>query len=313
MERKPLVTIAIPTYNRADYLRMAVESALGQSYSSIEVLVSDNASTDETEGMMRAWRAPGLRYVRQPRNLGMVGNWNSCVQHARGDYFLLLSDDDLLAPDAIERLLAQLRQPGVAIAYSPVHYVSADLKTLPSSTPGPAVETGQQFIAASLRGERLVMPSATMHLTDAVRALGGYPPVGTVSDLALRLALATHGGVRCVAQPLVRYRVHETNLSRGIVHVTNSFVALICWASQSASPLYLYRTAIRQYAARFLYLFALRRMARGEHPQMQEARQAARRFQYSWGSETLIYTLSLPPVRVLAQLRRKLLGLEDLQ
>jgi glycosyltransferase involved in cell wall biosynthesis len=99
----PLVTIAIPTYNRADgYLRIALESALSQTYPQVEVLVSDNCSSDGTPDLLRSIEDPRLVYHRHEQNIGAANNFNFCLEQARGRYFLLLSDDDMIDEDFVE-------------------------------------------------------------------------------------------------------------------------------------------------------------------------------------------------------------------
>ena len=92
-----LVTVGIPTFNRASgYLRGAIESALAQSYSNIEVIVSDNGSTDHTPDIVRSFNDPRLIYFRQESNIGQLNNTNFIVQKARGDYLLIYHDDDII-------------------------------------------------------------------------------------------------------------------------------------------------------------------------------------------------------------------------
>ena len=99
----PLVSLAIPTYNRADnYLKEAVSSALSQTYKNMEIIVSDNCSTDSTELFFKNISDPRLKYFRQNRNIGAINNFNYCLNQAKGDYFLLLQDDDLIDNDFIE-------------------------------------------------------------------------------------------------------------------------------------------------------------------------------------------------------------------
>ena len=102
----PRVTVAIPTRNRAGFLREAIESALAQSFADIEVLVCDNASADGTGEVVRSFQDPRLRYVRNDQDLGMVGNWNRCIELARGELIANLADDDLMLPDRLARQLA---------------------------------------------------------------------------------------------------------------------------------------------------------------------------------------------------------------
>jgi len=92
----PLVTIAIPTYNRAEYLAQALESAIKQTYQNIEIIVSDNCSTDNTEIVVKKFNDPRVRYFKQKENMGPDPNWNFCLQQAKGIFFVLLQDDDAI-------------------------------------------------------------------------------------------------------------------------------------------------------------------------------------------------------------------------
>lgn len=103
MDSLPLVTIAIPTYNRANgYLRQAIRAALSQTYPEIEIIISDNCSTDNTGEIVKEYKDSRIRYFRQGHNIGMNNNFNFCIEKARGKYFLLLPDDDLIDSDFID-------------------------------------------------------------------------------------------------------------------------------------------------------------------------------------------------------------------
>ncbi len=113
---RPKVTIAIPTYNRAAWVSGAVAGALAQTYPDFEVLVSDNASIDETPSVLSQYDDPRVRVVTQQTNLGMVGNWNACLAEARGEYIALVPDDDRISPWFLERCMGLVQtEPGVPI------------------------------------------------------------------------------------------------------------------------------------------------------------------------------------------------------
>ena len=102
-ESLPLVTIAIPTYNRAgSYLPVALNAARGQNYPRLEIIVADNASSDDTASFVQGIRDPRLRYLRHQVNIGANRNYNYCLSKARGDYFLLLHDDDAIDADFVD-------------------------------------------------------------------------------------------------------------------------------------------------------------------------------------------------------------------
>jgi hypothetical protein len=116
---KPKVSIGIPTFNRAQFLPESLGSALNQSLPDIEILVSDNASTDATEEVVAAMRDERVRYVKQPRNMGGTGNFQALLDLATADYFCLLQDDDMIFPDLAARAYAALEENADAAWYAP--------------------------------------------------------------------------------------------------------------------------------------------------------------------------------------------------
>jgi len=103
---RPLVTVGIPTYNRADgFLRECLESVLSQTYKNLEILVSDNASTDNTEEIVLGYNDDRIRYIKQEKNLGPLNNMSYCLEAATGNYFQMLHDDDLIDPEFIEKCM----------------------------------------------------------------------------------------------------------------------------------------------------------------------------------------------------------------
>lgn len=102
----PLVSIGIPTFNRADgFLIDAINSATRQTYSNIEIIIGDNCSEDHTESLVQSIGDPRIHYFRHDQNIGPENNFNFCLDQAKGHYFLLLHDDDLIDKDYIETCL----------------------------------------------------------------------------------------------------------------------------------------------------------------------------------------------------------------
>ena len=90
MTDEPLVSICIPTYNRAGMIGRAIESALGQTHRNIEVIVVDNASSDNTDAIVAAYSDKRLTYIKNERNLGLFGNFNRCIELATGKFLHIL-------------------------------------------------------------------------------------------------------------------------------------------------------------------------------------------------------------------------------
>lgn len=99
------LSLVIPTFNRADLIDQTLQSISYQTIRPFEVIVVDNASTDDTSSIVERYRKFGIKYYQNSRNLGMVGNYNKCLELASGDYISFLHSDDLISPDWCETWL----------------------------------------------------------------------------------------------------------------------------------------------------------------------------------------------------------------
>lgn len=134
MELKPLVSIVIPAYNRKGYIQEAIESALGQDYSCIEVIVVDDGSTDGTYELVEQFAVDGVvhLYTHPSReNRGQSASLNLALQKAQGEFVAVLDSDDYLANDKISvQLQYLLSNPDVGMVYGQGHAVDASGKFL---------------------------------------------------------------------------------------------------------------------------------------------------------------------------------------
>jgi glycosyltransferase involved in cell wall biosynthesis len=115
------LSIGLPIYNGETFLAESLEALLGQSYADFELIISDNASTDRSADICRSYASQDsrIRYVRQPRNIGMVPNHNFVLRQARTELFKWASDDDLYARDLLRRCVDALDEhPHVVLAHS---------------------------------------------------------------------------------------------------------------------------------------------------------------------------------------------------
>ncbi len=105
---KPLVTIGIPTYNRPEQLRRAIQSACNQTYKNLEIIISDNCSPGETteKTVARIMKSDKrIHYIRQIKNIGPTNNFRFVLEQAKGDYFIWLADDDRFDPGFVKSCL----------------------------------------------------------------------------------------------------------------------------------------------------------------------------------------------------------------
>jgi glycosyltransferase involved in cell wall biosynthesis len=103
----PVFSIVIPTYNRSELVQGAVRSILHQTFEDLEVVVSDNGSTDDTRDVVGGFQDPRVRYVRTPTHTAIADSWEFARTQARGTLVMMLSDDDALVQDALDRFFEQ--------------------------------------------------------------------------------------------------------------------------------------------------------------------------------------------------------------
>ena len=114
-DSSPLVSVVIPTYNRAAYLRLALKSAVEQTYRNLEIIICDNASPDDPSPVVAEFNDPRIRLHRNERNLGPTPNTLLGVGMAQGEYVAILGDDDIWQPEFIATLLQPLEQDSTVI------------------------------------------------------------------------------------------------------------------------------------------------------------------------------------------------------
>lgn len=117
---RPSVSIGLPVFNGERYIHAAVESILGQSHDDLELIISDNASTDGTGDIARTFAARDgrVRYMRNPENLGAAENYNRVFLASNGKYFKWAAHDDVCAPTFVEACVSVLdRDPSVILSH----------------------------------------------------------------------------------------------------------------------------------------------------------------------------------------------------
>lgn len=115
---EPLVSVIIPTYNRPEYLKQAIASAVQQTYQNIEIIVSDNCSPENPQAIVESFGDSRIRFWRQRQNIGMIANQLSAFKMARGKYVASLHDDDMWNEDFLAKLVPPLEaNPDLILAF----------------------------------------------------------------------------------------------------------------------------------------------------------------------------------------------------
>jgi len=206
----PRVTVLMAVYNGLPYLRQAIESVLAQSFADFELLVIDDASSDGSAECVRSYDDPRIRLICNERNLGQTPSLNRGLELARGEYVARLDQDDLCAPERLEKQVALLdTRPDVAVVASWARLI--DNGGQPAGLWRGTIDDFPDFFSTLLLGNCPFVHSSVMMRRDAVVEVGGYDPAfKRMQDYELwtRLALRRYGGL-ILQEPLVFYRVHD--------------------------------------------------------------------------------------------------------
>lgn len=128
-EQEPLVSVIIPTYNRQAYLKEAILSVVQQTYKNIEIIVSDDFSSENPQALIDSFNDPRLRLRRNETNLGVGLNTTYAFEESKGKYVASLNDDDRWQKDFLEQLIPHLEaNPDVVLAFCDYHVIDGDGK-----------------------------------------------------------------------------------------------------------------------------------------------------------------------------------------
>ena len=172
----PRVTIGIPTYNRAArYLKEVIERSLGQTYRNVEVIVSDNCSSDHTPELVQSIEDPRLRYFRQKTNIGANNNFNYCLQRAKGEYFLLFHDDDMIDEDYVETCISYLKSgETVGAIISGVRIIDEHGNVTEAHRNLATAQSPADFILGWFKNTTALYLCNTLYNTARLREAGGF-------------------------------------------------------------------------------------------------------------------------------------------
>ncbi len=211
---RPLVTVVVPVFNGARYLRESLDSILAQSYSNMEVLVFDDASTDETPQVIASY-GDAVRGYRQPQNRGIYENANAGIAAARGELIAVYHADDVYHPTIVEREVDFLvRHPEAGAVFCADVFIDAEGREyarlqLPPEVRGdrplgfPVVLNG----LLNYKNAFLVCPSAMVRAS-VYRELGPYRQAQfrNTSDLDMWLRISRRHAIGILEEYLLRYR-----------------------------------------------------------------------------------------------------------
>jgi len=241
------VSVCIPTYNSAEYLRECIESASSQTFKDIEIIVSDNASTDSTCEIVRSFTDSRIRLHRLEKNMGMAFNFNHAASLAQGEYIKFLCSDDFLDPACLARQVDMLEEsPQAVMVTSPFRMVDAfgrTLRTISRLTSRRLLSYAELVAGCLIYGNLVGSPSAVLIRRSALLRAGPFSnDLPELLDFDLWLRLAALGPVGYLPEPLSGLRLHPRTVSiqqrkkglnrQDVLHITE-----IMLGSVAPSPL----------------------------------------------------------------------------
>ncbi len=232
----PLVSVCVPTYNGMGHLEEALASIESQYYPNLEVVFSDDGSTDGMLERIREFAAASRFEVKllHHQHTSLAGNWNNCVANARGVYIKFLFQDDLMRPNCISRMMElALRDPDIALVFSPREIVFEGVKDEASPAWKIAqscavlhsgwsdlrvIQDGAALLSdpALLDGvwNKIGEPSIVLLQRQALVDVGGFDPnLCQLIDLDMWYRLMAVGKVGFVDEALSSFRIHDKQLS----------------------------------------------------------------------------------------------------
>lgn len=233
----PLISVVIPTHNRARYVLEAVNSALSQEFQDLEVVVVDDGSTDDTAEALGRIDDPRLRYVQKPKT-NAPDTRNHCIAAARGEWLLWLDSDDRLLPGWLARLGSILEAGTEAdVYYGNLEVVDAQGRRLNIIRYEDFADKNALLLARLVPGNPLPLGGSLIRKA-LLEEAGGFDVEFTrAHDYELWTRLAPRARFRHVPFLAVQWRWHDSNMSSGSVHRDLSFEAKVVQALLTRHPL----------------------------------------------------------------------------
>lgn len=211
------VSILIPTFNQDPrILKECVDSALDQTYENMEIIISDNHSSNGTEELLKKYNDSRLKVVKPKSFLPMIDNFAFCAQHARGEYISFLSSDDVLLPSAIQKLYEALERHASAVFACGNIYSARSLPAQRHSSLIRPIVSESEVVYSSKQAEDFFFPwkmastwmAGDLIRRDAYERTGGFGAsnMRAAGDVWLTRALLMQGDFVCLSDPLALFR-----------------------------------------------------------------------------------------------------------
>ncbi len=207
----PVVSIVVPTYNRAGLLKETLDAIFSQTFTDFELIIVDNMSEDGTEEYVRSIQDPRVRYFRNPNNGVIAVSRNFGIKKSRGTYVAFCDDDDLWLPEKLEKQLGHFADGGLSCVASDCIPIG-DVKYFSKALSFRSKECIRDFSYNDiLLGLNPVISSSVITRRDYLLSLNGFDESEDfcfIEDWELWLRLSKRGDIRILSEPLLKYRMY---------------------------------------------------------------------------------------------------------
>jgi len=213
-----LFSIGIPAY-KSTFLEECIQSVLSQTYTLFELIIVNDDSPEPIDEIVRLFSDDRIKYVTNPSNIGarnVVDNWNKCLEHARGEFFVLLGDDDRLEPDFLEVFVQLIQKfPNLDVYHCRSKIINESSQVIGYTYSCPEFESVYENIWHRMRYLRLQYVSDYMYRTEALKWNGGYYklPLAWISDDISAYRVMGEKGVAHTQKPVFCYRRNAQTIS----------------------------------------------------------------------------------------------------
>jgi len=215
---QPKVTVMIPTYNQAEFIRQAITSALTQTYPNLEVLVGDDASTDQTSEIIKKIENPKFRYIRNPANLGRTENYkNLLYNHATGDFVINLDGDDYYTDsNFISEAISLINEdPDTVIVAATARKLGSKFDHA-AELPNVKDLSGMTILRFLPNHKYFLMHMAVLYARGVALEIDFYRSPTISSDWESLYRLALRGRVKYLHSTIGVWRIHGVNETRSL-------------------------------------------------------------------------------------------------
>ena len=226
-EPRAKVSVCIPVYNGEKYLKQCILSILNQTFGDFELIVVNDKSTDGSASIVKSFNDPRIKYFENKNNLGLVGNWNRCIELSSGAFICIFHQDDIMEPENLEKKFRVLSaNPKVGFVYSDTSVIGANGEITGEhwfNAISPNVDflrPSRYFFDLLFSDLNIVSCPSVMARREVYERLGGFDSrLPLTVDMEMWLRISLFYDVAYLSEPLIRYRWHGSN-------ATNHYLAL---------------------------------------------------------------------------------------